>query len=55
MKYVKILLAPVKIKADLDDPETIQQELYEKISTLIESEDLKWEIDPEDENDDEDM
>lgn len=53
MKYLKINLAPVKVKGDLEDPETLQQNLYEKISTMIESETLKWEIDEEDEDDDE--
>ena len=53
MKYVKILLAPIKIKADLDDPESLQQEVFEKVSALIESEDLKFEIDEDQEDEDE--
>jgi len=55
MKYLKILLSPIKVKGDLDDMDTLQQDLYEKISALIESEDLKWELDPDSEDDDEDM
>jgi hypothetical protein len=54
MKYLKILLGPVKVKGSEDDMETLQLDLYDKISAMIESETLKWEIDPEtDEDEDE--
>lgn len=53
MKYLKIILAPIKVKGDEDDQETLQSDLYEKISAMIESETLKWEVD-EEEDDDED-
>lgn len=53
MKYLKILLQPIKIKGDPDDEDTLQSDLYEHIQHLIDTESLKWEIE-EDENEDQD-
>lgn len=52
MKYLKIILDPIKIKADPDDPETLQHDLYEKIQAMIEAETLSFSIDEEDDEDD---
>ena len=53
MRYLKILLGSIKVKGDLDDPETLQADIYEKVSTMIENETLKWEIDDEEDDEDE--
>lgn len=53
MKYLKILLSPIKVKGDIDDQETLQADIYEKISAMIEAETLVWEIDEEEEDEDE--
>lgn len=52
MKYLKILLDPIKIKGDEDDLDTLKVDLYEKIQGLIESDSLGFSID-EDDHDDE--
>lgn len=52
MKYLKILIDPIKIKGDLEDPETLQVDIYEKLSAMIESETLSFSIDEEDEDED---
>jgi hypothetical protein len=54
MKYLKIILNPIKVKGDEDDQETLQQDIYEKLSAMIEAETLLWKIDDEEEDDDED-
>lgn len=53
MKYLKILIEPIRIKGDVDDEETLRQDLYERIQAMIEAETLSFSID-EDEEDDED-
>ena len=53
MKYLKIILDPIKIKGDPEDPETLQVDLYEKLQAMIEAETLTYYID-EDEDEDED-
>jgi hypothetical protein len=54
MKYLKILIDPIKIKGDPEDTDTLQADLYEKIQAMIESETLKWNIDEEDQDEDDD-
>lgn len=54
MKYLRILIEPIRIKGDEEDPETLQQDLYEKISAMIESETLSFTIDESDDEDCED-
>jgi hypothetical protein len=54
MKYLKVTIQPIKIKGDPMDLETLQVDLYERITALVESETLLWDIDEEDEDDDED-
>lgn len=54
MKYLKIILDPVKIKGDPEDPEQLQHDLYEKISAMIESETLAFTIDEEDDDSEDD-
>jgi hypothetical protein len=51
VKYLKIVLSPIKIKGDLDDPETLQHDVYERIQAMIEGETLTYEIDEDDEED----
>ena len=53
MKYLRILIAPLKIKGDPTDRDQLQQDLFERIQTMIEDETLDWDID-EDESEDED-
>lgn len=53
MKYLKINFDSIKIKGDPDDQEQLQQDVYEKISAMIESETLSFSID-EDFDDEED-
>lgn len=52
MKYLKIIVDPIKIKGDTDDLETLQNDLYEKIQAMIEAETLVWSIDEDDADDD---
>ena len=54
MKYLKIILNPIKVKGEESDEETLQADLYEKISTMIENETLKWKIDDEEEGGEDD-
>lgn len=53
MKYLRILVDPIKLKGDEDDAEQLQADLYEKISAMIEAETLSFTID-EDYVDDDD-
>ena len=50
MKYLKIILEPIKIKGDLEDEEQLKQDIYEKVMALVESETLNYYIDDEDED-----
>jgi hypothetical protein len=54
MKFVKVIIKPIKIKCDPEDVDTLQQDLYEKVQSLLDLEELKWEIDEEESEDDED-
>jgi hypothetical protein len=54
MKYLKVLVQPIKIKGSEDDIETLQADLFERLTALIESETLTFEIIDEDEDSDED-
>jgi len=54
MKYLRILLDPIKIKADPEDELQLQVDLYELIQTMIENETLGFTIDDEDDDSDED-
>ena len=45
MKYLKIVIEPFKIKGSEDDEETLQQDVYEHLQALIESETLAFTID----------
>jgi hypothetical protein len=51
MKYLKIILDPIKVKGNIDDPEQLQQDLYEKVQAMIEAETLSFTVDEEDEDD----
>lgn len=53
MKYLRILIEPIKIKGDEFDEEQLRVDLYEKLQSMIESETLNFTID-EDSEDDED-
>lgn len=50
MRYLRILINPIKLKGDADDTETLQHDLYEKIQAMIEAETLAWSIDEEEED-----
>jgi hypothetical protein len=52
MKYLKIIIDPIKLKGDLDDTETLQQDLYEKVIAMCESETLTFTVDEDDEDED---
>jgi hypothetical protein len=51
MKYLRILIDSIRIKGDIEDPETLQVDLYEKVQAMIEAETLTFSIDEEDEED----
>jgi hypothetical protein len=55
MKYLRILLDPIKLKGEIDDPETIQVDLYEKIQGMIDRDELSWSVDEDYEDDEEDF
>lgn len=52
MKYLKVLIDPIRIKGDVEDPDQLQQDLYEKIGAMIEAETLAFTIDEEEDTDD---
>jgi hypothetical protein len=52
MRYLKIVLEPIKIKGDPEDEQQLQADVYERLSAMIESETLAFSIDEEDEDDD---
>jgi hypothetical protein len=54
MKYLKVIIEPIKIKGDAEDPEQLQADLYERITAMIEAETLPFHIDEEDDDGDED-
>lgn len=54
MKYLKIIIEPIKLKGDPEDAETLQFDLYEKLSAMIEAETLAFHIDEEEDEDNED-
>ena len=51
MRYLKIILQPIKLKGDPEDLETLQQDLFEKLQAMIEAETLTYEIDEEEDSD----
>ena len=51
MRYLKIILQPIKLKGDPEDLETLQQDLFEKLQAMIEAETLAYEIDEEEDSD----
>lgn len=53
MKYLTILIGPLKVKGDVDDQDQLRQDVYEKIQSMIEAETLDFSVD-EDSEDDED-
>ena len=53
MKYLKILIQPIRIKGDLEDEDQLREDLYEKVISMCESETLAFTID-DDESEDED-
>ncbi len=54
MKYLKIVIDPIKIKGDSEDPDQLQVDVYEKIQAMIEAETLSFSIDEDEEDSDED-
>lgn len=55
MRYLKIVIDPLKIKGDVEDPDQLQVDVYEKLSALIEAETLTFSIDEDDDGDDDDF
>jgi hypothetical protein len=53
MKYLRILIEPIRIKGCEDDEETLKVDLYEKVSAMIEAETLAFTIDEDEDSDDE--
>ena len=51
MKYLKVIIEPIKIKGDAEDLETLQSDLYERIQAMIENESLTFTIDEDDDSD----
>lgn len=51
MKYVKIVLEPFKIKADLDDEDLLKADVYERVQSMLEAETLAFAVDEEDDED----
>jgi len=54
MKYLKIVIKPFKIKGDLDDPDTLQVDVLERVAAMLEAETLDWSVDEDEQEDDED-
>ena len=55
MKYLKIMIDPIKLKGDPEDEDTLRADLYEKLTAMIEAETLSFYIDDEEEDDDVDF
>ena len=53
MKYLTVVIDPIKVKGDVEDLDQLRQDLYEKIQSMIEAETLDFTVD-EDGEDDED-
>ncbi len=53
MKYVKIIVDTFKIKADMEDPETMTADVYDKLAAMLEAETLTFVVDEEESEDDE--
>lgn len=51
MKYLTINIEPIRIKGDVEDPDQLQADVYERLSAMIESETLSFEIDEDSEED----
>lgn len=54
MKYLKILIDPIKIKGDPEDEETLRVDVYERVQAMIESEVLAFTIEDEEDSEDDD-
>ena len=52
MKYLKINLDSIKLKGDVEDMETLQVDLYEKIQSQLDDESLSWSVDEDEEDED---
>ena len=54
MKYLRILIDPIKVKGDPEDPETLTADVYEKVQAMIEAETLSYSIDEDEDSEDDD-
>jgi hypothetical protein len=54
MKTLKILIQPFDIKGDEEDTDQLQQDVYEKVLAMVESETLAFEILEDEEEESED-
>jgi len=54
MKYLKILINPIRIKGDPDDMDQLEADVREKVMAMCEAETLSFAIDEEEESEDED-
>ena len=55
MKYLRILIEPIKIKGDEEDPEQLQADVYERVAAMLESETLSFSIDESEDDDESDF
>ena len=54
MKYLKVIIDPIKLKGDPEDEDTLRSDLYEKLTAMIEAETLSFYIDDEEDDSDDD-
>ena len=52
MKYLKIVIEPFQIKGDPEDEDQLRQDIYEKVSAMLEAEVLSYSIDEDEDQDD---
>jgi hypothetical protein len=52
MKYIKVVLEPIKIKGDLEDEDQLRVDVLERVMAMCESETLAWHIDEDEEESD---
>jgi hypothetical protein len=52
MRYLRILLDPIKLKGDPEDEEQLRHDIYEKLQALMEAEVLSYNIDEDEEDED---
>lgn len=51
MRYLKVDIQSLRVKGDTEDPDTLQEDIYEKLQAMIESETLTFTVDEDFEED----